>query len=61
MVKWFALSRNQYLGFFALGLVLFALQELPYIVMPLIHMESNPVMEMQDKSTILNITEKSLL
>jgi len=60
MVKWFALSRNQYLGFFALGLVLFALQELPYIVMPLIHMESNPVMEMQDKSTILNITEKAL-
>ena len=54
------MTQNQYLGFFALGLVLFALQELPYIIMPLIPLESNPLMEMQDKSAVLNAVEKAL-
>ena len=61
MVKWIKLTKNQYFGFFALGLVLFTLQELPYIVMPLIPPPaSNPLMEMQDKSIPLNIAEKAL-
>ena len=60
MVKWFRLTQNQYLGFFALGLVFFVLQELPYIVMPLISLQSNPLMDMQDKSVILNVIEKVL-
>lgn len=60
MVKWFKLTQNQYFGFFALGLVFFFLQELPYIVMPLIHVKSNPLMEMQDKSVVLNMIEKGL-
>lgn len=60
MVKWIKLTRNQYLGFFALGLLLFILQELPYIVMPLIPLSSNPLMEMQDKSAVLNVVEKVL-
>lgn len=55
MVRWFRVSDNQYFGFFMLGLVFFILQELPYIVMPLIPLESNPLMEMQDKSAVLNI------
>ena len=60
MVKWVKLSKNYYIGFFALGLALFVLQELPYIIMPLIPLLSNPLMEMQDKSLILNAIEKIL-
>ena len=58
MAKWFKLTKNQYIGFFALGLAFFALQELPYIIMPLIPLTSNPLMEMQDKSALLNAIEK---
>lgn len=60
MVKWFRLTKNQYVGFFAVGLILFLLQELPYIVMPFISLDSNPLMEMQDASVILNLIEKVL-
>lgn len=60
MVKWFSLTKNQYIGFFALGLALFVLQELPYLVMPLISLKSNVLMEMQDKSLVLSIMEKIL-
>jgi hypothetical protein len=60
MVKWFKLTRNQYFGFFAPGLLFFALQELPYIVMQFIPLSSNVLMEMQDKSPLLNMSEKIL-
>ena len=60
MVKWFRITQNQYLGFFALGLVFFVLQELPYIIMPLIPLQSNPLMDMQDKAAVLNAIEKVL-
>lgn len=60
MVRWVKLARNQSLGFFALGLVFFILQELPYIMMPLIPLSANPLMEMQDKSVVLNAFEKVL-
>lgn len=60
IVKWFRVTHNQYLGFFALGLVFLVLQQLPYIIMPLIHTELNPLMEMQDKSALLNTVEKIL-
>ena len=60
MVKWVRLTQNQYLGFFALGIVFFVLQELPYILMPLIPFQSNPLMEMQDKIMLLNVAEKVL-
>lgn len=43
-----------------MGLALFALQELPYLVMPLIPLKSNVLMEMQDKSMLLSIMEKIL-
>ena len=36
MVRWIKIFGNQYLGFWALGLVLFALQEIPYLLMPLL-------------------------
>lgn len=60
MVKWIRLTQNQYLGLFSLGLVFFILQELPYIIMPLIPLTSNPLMEMQDKTVVLNAIEKVL-
>lgn len=60
MVKWLRLTKHQHLGFFALGLVFFALQELPYMVMPFIPLKSNPLMQMQDKSIVMNVTEKIL-
>lgn len=60
MVKWVKLFGNQYLGFWILGLVLFAVQEIPYILMPLFKLETNPVMNMQESSVILNLCEKLL-
>ena len=59
MVKWVRLTQTQYLGFFAFGLALFVLQELPYIVMPFISLAENPLMEMIDKSLVLNAVEKA--
>ena len=41
MVKWIKLFSNQYLGFWLLGLVLFAIQEIPYMVMPLLKLKTN--------------------
>lgn len=59
MVKWLHVTKKQYLGFWACGLVFFILQKLPYIVMPLIPLETNPLMEMQDRSMVLNAIEKT--
>ena len=61
MAKWFEVTKNQYIGFFTLGLVFFILQELLYIVMPMIHITTNPLMEMRDKSAILRVLEKIIM
>ncbi|MDR2670708.1 MAG: hypothetical protein LBC26_03175 [Oscillospiraceae bacterium] len=60
MAKWLKLTQHQYIGFFALGLAFFVLQEMPYIIMPLMPLTANPLMEMTDKSTLLNAAEKAL-
>lgn len=60
MVKWIKIFDNQYLGFWILGLLLFLIQEIPYMVMPLFHLETNPIMNMQESSTVLNVCEKVL-
>lgn len=60
MVKWIKLSGDQYLGFWALGLLLFALQEIPYMLMPLLKLASNPIMNMRESSAFLDICEKAL-
>ena len=60
MVKWIKLFGNQYLGFWVLGLVLFAIQEIPYMIMPFLKPESNPIMNMQESSVVLNGCEKIL-
>ena len=60
MFRWVKLFGNQYLGFWVLGLILFAIQEIPYMIMPLLKLKSNPIMTMQESSIILNTCEKLL-
>ena len=60
MVRWVKLFGNQYLGFWILGLILFLVQEIPYMVMPLFHLETNPIMNMAETSMALDICEKIL-
>ena len=60
MVRWVRIAGNQYLGFWALGLVLFAIQEIPYMLMPLFHLERNPIMNMTETSAALDMCEKIL-
>ena len=35
MFKWFKIVKNQYFGLWLIGLLLFAIQEIPYMIMPL--------------------------
>ena len=60
MTRWIKIARNQYWGFWIFGLILFALQEIPYMVMPLFERSSNPIMNMQESSMILDAAEKIL-
>lgn len=60
MVKFFKLFGNQYLGFWVLGLALFVIQEIPYMIMPFLKLETNPIMNMKESSVILDIFEKVL-
>lgn len=60
MFKWVRVTENQYIGFWALGLLLFVIQEIPYIVMPLVRLDSNPVMNMRESNMALEICEKVL-
>jgi hypothetical protein len=59
MLKWFKITKNQYFGLFLLGFALFALQELPYMIMPLIPLKTNVLMDMEDKIAVLNALEKT--
>lgn len=58
MFKWVKIVKNQYLGLWLLGVVFFAVQELPYMIMPLIPLQTNPVMNMPTNSLFLDICEK---
>ncbi len=60
MIKWIKIYGTQYFGFWVFGLILFALQEVPYMVMPLLKLENNPIMNMQESSIILDRIEKIL-
>ncbi len=60
MTRWLKLFGHQYLGFWLPGLMLFFLQEIPYMVMPLIRPEPNPIMNMTESSAVLDICEKIL-
>lgn len=60
MTRWIRLFGNQYFGFWGLGLILFAVQEIPYMLMPLIRPETNPIMNMTETSAVLDRWEKVL-
>lgn len=60
MFKFFKLFGDQYLGIWILGIVLFAVQEIPYMIMPLFDLKENPIMNMKETSQILEICEKAL-
>ena len=60
MVRWIKLTNDQYFGFWVLGLFLFVLQEVPYLVMPLFHLKTNPIMNMTETSQVLDFCEKAL-
>lgn len=58
MIKWRKIFGNHYLGIWFLGLAFFFVQEIPYMIMPLLHLNSNPIMEMQTKFITLDVLEK---
>ena len=58
MHRWVRIYGDQYLGFWILGLLLFAVQEIPYLLMPLLRLETNPIMNMTETSPILDACEK---
>lgn len=58
MFKWVKIIRNQYLGLWLIGLALFAIQEIPYMIIPLIPLQANPVMQMPANSVFLDVCEK---
>ncbi len=60
MVRWYRLFGNQHLGFWWPGLVLFAIQEIPYMLMPYLRLETNPIMNMTETSTVVDACEKLL-
>jgi len=60
MFKFFRLFGSQYFGVWVLGLLLFAVQEIPYMVMPLFKLQTNPIMNMAESSRVLDIFEKVL-
>ena len=46
MIKFLHLFKNYYLGISFIGIAAFVIQEIPYIVMPLIKPASNPILNM---------------
>lgn len=60
MFRFIKLFGNHYLGFWILGVALFAVQEIPYMIMPLFKLETNPIMNMKESSVILDAAEKIL-
>ena len=49
MLKFIHLFKNYYLGLSLIGIAAFVIQEIPYIVMPLIKPASNPIMNMHNE------------
>ncbi len=49
MIKFVHLFKNYYFGISFIGIIAFVIQEIPYIIMPLIKPASNPIMNMQNE------------
>ncbi len=50
MLKFFHLFKHYYFGLSFIGIAAFVIQEIPYIVMPLIKPASNPIMNMSNET-----------
>ena len=57
MIKIAHLFKNYYLGISFIGIIAFVIQEIPYIIMPLVKPESNPIMNMQNESKCIQIIQ----
>jgi len=60
MIKIAHLYKNYYLGISFIGIIAFVIQEIPYMIMPLVKPESNPIMNMQNESKLLQIIQGML-
>lgn len=49
MLRFVHIYKNYYFGLSLIGILAFVIQEVPYIIMPLIKLESNPIMNMQNE------------
>ncbi|MCM1527953.1 MAG: hypothetical protein NC091_11990 [Bacteroides sp.] len=49
--------KNYYLGISFIGIIAFVIQEIPYMVMPLIKPASNPIMNMQNEISWIEKTQ----
>lgn len=49
VLKFVHLFKHYYIGISFIGIAAFVIQEIPYIIMPLINPESNPIMNMQNE------------
>ena len=58
MVKWFKLTKHHYFGFFPLGILFVALQELPYFLLPLFHISLTPLTTLPTTFFWLDFLEK---
>lgn len=57
MLKFVHLFKHYYLGISFIGIAAFVIQEIPYMIMPLIKPESNPIMNMQNQIKWLEILQ----
>lgn len=57
MLKFFKLYEHYYLGISFIGIAAFVIQEIPYMIMPLISPSSNPIMNMKDGIKWLEIAQ----
>ena len=60
MFKWVKIVKNQYLGCWLVGVLLFAIQEIPYMIMPLLHLATNPIMAMPTNVLWVDICQNIL-
>lgn len=50
MLRWLHLFKNDYIGLSFVGIIVFVVQEIPYMVMPLMKLQSNPIMDMHNEA-----------
>ncbi len=57
MIKFLHLFKNYYLGISFIGIAAFAIQEIPYIVMPFVKPSSNPIMKMSNEIKWIGVAQ----